>query len=352
MPRPALLPASLRRTDLVPAALLVLLLASSGQLPGTLQCLSEDGSLGACLAGVAPGWGIALASLGFMLLALLVARRWLHRPAWGRLPSLAAQTGAVALSTLLVMGVLSGDLGRSPPSAYLLQLLLTDALCLVVALDFLLAGREQAADAARLQRDTAQRQRELDEARLQMLQAQVEPHFLFNTLAHLRRLAHTDPAEARAMLADLLRYLEEALPNLRSERTTLGHELSLVRAYLALHQRRLGQARLRWSIDTGPGLDDLPLPANSLLTLVENALKHGIAPQVGGGFVHVSARREGHEVVLSVADTGRGMGESSGTGTGLATLRARLAAQHGPEASLSLRLNQPQGLVATLRWTP
>ncbi len=347
---PMLFPAALRRTDAPPAALLLLLLATSGQVPGAVQCLaSSDAAPWPCLADQLPGWAINVASLLVTLLGVLVARRWLHRPeaGWGR--SMALQTIAVAGATLVFKGAISGALWQSWPPLYLVQLLVTQALCLVLALDFLLRGREQAASAARLHGDPSARQRELAEARLQLLQAQVEPHFLFNTLAHLRRLAQTDPAEARAMLADLLRYLQEALPSLRSDRTTLGSELTLVSAYLALHQRRLGQARLRWHMDVAPGVRGIAVPANSLLTLVENALKHGIAPLVGGGDVQVTAALDGEQLVLTVADTGRGMGASSGHGTGLATLRARLHAQHGDAASLTLHLNQPQGLVATLR---
>ncbi len=350
MTGPLLFPAALRRTDAPPAALLLLLLATSGQVPGAVQCLAgRDVDRMACLADQWQGWVLALASLVVTLLGVLVARRWLHRPQGERWRSLALQTVTVAAGTLLFKGAISGALWHTWPPLYLVQLLLTQALCMVLALDFLLRGREQAADAARLHGDPAARQRELAEARLQLLQAQVEPHFLFNTLAHLRRLAQTDPTEARAMLADLLRYLQEALPSLRSDRTTLGSELSLVSAYLALHQRRLGQARLRWHLDVAPGVRGIALPANSLLTLVENALKHGIAPLVGGGDVRVHASLEGEQLVVTVADTGRGMGASSGHGTGLATLRARLQAQHGDAASLTLHLNQPQGLVATLR---
>ena len=345
-----LFPAALRPSDAPPALLLLLLLASSGQLPASIQCVAQaESSLLGCLSSQAEGWAFTLVSLMVTLLGVLLARRWVHQPAWSRQRSLTLQTLAVAGATLLFKGVISGALWHSLPSLYLVQLLLTQALCLVLALDFLLRGREQVASAARLQGDPAMRQRELSEARLQLLQAQVEPHFLFNTLAHLRRLAQTDPTEARAMLADLLRYLQEALPSLRSDRTTLGSELTLVSAYLALHQRRLGQARLRWELDVAPGVRGIALPANSLLTLVENALKHGIAPLVGGGDVRVSAHLEGEQLVVTVADTGRGMGASSGHGTGLATLRARLQAQHGDAASLTLHLNQPQGLVATLR---
>jgi len=154
------------------------------------------------------------------------------------------------------------------------------------------------------------------------------------------------------MLTDLRHYLDAALPELRQAQAPLARELALVRAFLALHQRRIGPERLRLRFDIAPGLDAVVVPSTCLLTLAENAIKHGIAPQVDGGEIVVRAGPDPETpglLRLEVADTGAGMGESSGGGTGLATLRARLAAQHGPDARLSLHLNQPRGLVARVQ---
>jgi LytS/YehU family sensor histidine kinase len=118
-----------------------------------------------------------------------------------------------------------------------------------------------------------------------------------------------------------------------------------VRAYLELHQVRMG-SRLRWSVEVPPSLGGQEVPPLLLLTLVENALKHGLAPQVQGGRIDVAARFDDGQVVLSVADTGRGMGSAIGHGTGLANLRARLKAMYGPAASLVLRVNDPHGVIA------
>jgi LytS/YehU family sensor histidine kinase len=189
--------------------------------------------------------------------------------------------------------------------------------------------------------------RELDSARLQLLQAQVEPHFLFNALANVRRLLRTDADAARTLLGDLLRYLQEALPALRDEHTTLAREAELVRAFLAVHQVRMGP-RLQAHIHIPPELATRTVPPMVLLTLVENALKHGLQPLVDGGSVVVSARAENGRLTLTVADTGRGMGSGSGGGTGLANLRARLKSLHGGAASLSLAVNLPRGVVATV----
>ncbi len=199
--------------------------------------------------------------------------------------------------------------------------------------------------------------RELDTAQLAVLSAQIEPHFLFNTLANVRRLLRTEPPAARQLLAQLRRYLEEALPLLRQADSTLGREAELVQAYLGVHQVRMGP-RLSFEVDVPPALRAHPLPPMLLLTLVENAIKHGLAPQVEGGSILVQARREagaqGDELVLTVADTGRGMVAGLGTGTGLANLQARLRTQHGAAARLALRLNEPRGMRAEVRlpWAP
>jgi sensor histidine kinase YesM len=189
--------------------------------------------------------------------------------------------------------------------------------------------------------------RELDTARLQLLQAQVEPHFLFNALANVRRLLRTDATAARTLLADLLRYLQEALPALRDEHTTLGREAELVRAFLAIHQVRMG-ARLHTRIDVPAALAGHSVPPMILLTLVENALKHGLQPLVEGGQIHLTATAANGLLTLTVADTGQGMGSGSGGGTGLANVRARLKAMYGGVASLALAVNEPRGVVVTV----
>ena len=183
--------------------------------------------------------------------------------------------------------------------------------------------------------------------RLRLLQAQVEPHFLFNTLSNVRRLCQSDAAAGRAMLGQLARYLRAALPRMREQETTLAEEIDLISAYLGVHKIRMG-ARLETSIDAPPALLAARVPPMMLATLVENAIKHGIAPLAEGGSIRVSARRSGDALALTVADTGRGLAEGSGSGVGLANIRARLATLYGERATLRLEGNSPRGVVAVI----
>jgi signal transduction histidine kinase len=193
-------------------------------------------------------------------------------------------------------------------------------------------------------------QGQIVEARLQLLQAQIEPHFLFNSLANLRRLSRLDgPAGAR-LLADLLRYLEAALPQMRSEACTVSKEIELARAFLAIHQVRMGP-RLNFTFDLPPDLADTHLPPMMLLTLLENALKHGIGPLPEGGQIVIRvARADEGRVSLTVADNGQGLRPALGHGIGLTNVRSRLRSLYGDAGSLTLSLNEPRGVVVSIVW--
>jgi len=206
------------------------------------------------------------------------------------------------------------------------------------------ATRDEANDAA-LRNAALDKQR--SESRLRLLQAQIEPHFLFNTLSNIRRLCQNDAAGGRAMLGQLSRYLRAALPKIRESDTTLADEIELVSAYLGVQAIRMGE-RLQVVIRVPPALHAATVPAMMLATLVENAIKHGIAPLTEGGSIVVTASRRGDSLLLSVADTGKGFDAGSGTGVGLANIRARLAALHGSRASLRLEANSPRGVIASL----
>lgn len=218
---------------------------------------------------------------------------------------------------------------------------------LIAALEFY--RREMASVMATQQAavDRAAFEREMSESRLRVLQAQIEPHFLFNTLATVRRLYETDHAGGRAMLGNLIRYLEVALPTMRKSETSLGEDAELAQAYLQIQQARMGR-RLAFSIDIPAALQEHVVPPMLLLTLIENAVKHGIGPSMHGGAIRVAARSEGKQLLLSVADSGVGFAPGSGAGTGLANIRARLAVQFGENATLALENNELGGVTAMI----
>ena len=171
------------------------------------------------------------------------------------------------------------------------------------------------------------------EAQLKLLQSQLEPHMLFNTLANLRALIGTDPARATTMLDHLIDYLRATLQASRATCHSLQNEFDRLQDYLALMQVRMGP-RLTYTLDLPPDLAAQPVPTLLLQPLVENAIKHGLEPKIESGSVAVSARREGDDIVLDVIDNGVGL--KDGTGFGLAQVRERLQATYGSKAAIYL----------------
>jgi len=174
--------------------------------------------------------------------------------------------------------------------------------------------------------------------RLGVLQAQVEPHFLFNTLASVRALVRQDPAQAEATLDALVAFLRASIPKLRDDRglhATLGQQLDLCESYLGLMQVRMG-GRLAHAIRVDDALRALPFPPSLLITLVENAIKHGIEPRPGPGRIDIDAVQEGASLRVRVTDDGAGLQPGLSTGVGLANVREQLAARFGAEAAFRL----------------
>jgi signal transduction histidine kinase len=209
------------------------------------------------------------------------------------------------------------------------------------------ADAEQSAALKQVALDSARMDEQTAEARLQMLEAQIEPHFLFNTLAHVKRLYQIDRVAGARMLRNLRAYLAVALPDMRRAESTLARELAHVTAYLDIQQIRMGR-RLAYGIDLPPALHDARMPPLMLLTLVENAVKHGLSPAPHGGRIDVRVSLVAGQLRVAVADTGVGFTKSKGGGAGLANIRARLVARYGNAASFSLSRNEPNGIVATL----
>jgi Histidine kinase len=186
--------------------------------------------------------------------------------------------------------------------------------------------------------------RQVVEARMAAMQAQVEPHFLFNTLASIDHLIEVDPPRASRMQRNLIALLRASMPAMREAATTLGRELQVVRPYLEILKVRM-EDRLRADINVAEGLYSADFPPMMLQSLVENAIKHGLEPKPEGGTLRVEAEVAHGKLVVSVADTGAGFGRAAtvGTGTGLNSIRERLKLIYGAQAELRIGENSPTG---------
>ena len=224
----------------------------------------------------------------------------------------------------------------------------------LLATKALVGGKKKAEAEAQVANAAAEResmQRQLSEAKMQMMQAQVEPHFLFNTLASVEHLIETDPPRASAMQRSLIKYLRAVLPQMRENKLTssLGSESDMVVAYLALLKMRM-EERLTLDFDIPDGLRSAAFPPMMLQSMVENAIKHGLEGKEEGGTLKVRAEVAHNKLRVTVADNGLGFGAkpSTGTGLGLTNIRERLKLLHGDQASLRIEPNQPSGVIAII----
>ena len=218
-------------------------------------------------------------------------------------------------------------------------------------------SREQLAsareDMARASAQAEAAQRHAAESQLKLLQTQLEPHMLFNTLANLRALIGADPSQAQHMLDRLVAYLRATLAASRTTHHSLGAEFERLHDYLELMAVRMGP-RLRYTLDLPPDLAEHQVPSLLLQALVENSIKHGLEPKVEGGSIRVTARQTGAQLTLEVQDTGVGshaeLNEAPGpsSGFGLAQVRERLRASYGPQAAIEFIANHATGTRVTI----
>jgi LytS/YehU family sensor histidine kinase len=289
---------------------------------------------------------------GCIIVLVLLAARYTRRQ---RLWRIAALIMAAALGSILGSALAYGDQGLPGigVTGHFRLLLRSSYYCgfsWAGVLLWILHERDIAAlTALRAERERlANLGRELAEAQLQVLKAQVEPHFLFNTLAHVRRLYATRPELARVLLVDLRRYISALHPVLQHASIPLGDDAGYAQAYLRLQQLRMGE-RLRFLFDLDPVTLHLAVPPMTVTTLVENAVKHGLAEATAGGNITVRAAAQGGALLLTVSDDGTGLTGGHGAGVGLANLRARLHSLHGVAASLELQQRPAGGVIATVR---
>jgi LytS/YehU family sensor histidine kinase len=193
---------------------------------------------------------------------------------------------------------------------------------------------ELAANAATNRADVEALERRLLEAQMATLQAQIEPHFLFNTLALIGQLIETDPPQAAKIHTHLIQYLRSAMPQMRDRGgAKLGQQIELSRAYLNIMQARMRE-RLSFSIEMPPGLSELSFPSMMLQTLVENSIKHGLENKISGGHIAITVSQNAQGLRVDVSDNGVGFNLHADDGVGLSNIRERLKMLYGSEAQL------------------
>ncbi len=324
---------------------------AGGQRPGrtlVAAALINYAMLGFMLMQLAPASATAVITLYLALAGVLGA--WGARALW-RAPTRRGLSRWTLLAVLLLMGtglvlmqVLDVPRG-SELRAWVLGMPATLGALLSTVWWFLTVYRAQQIE-ARL-RELAEQQRALDMAR-QLATAQIQPHFLYNALAALQHWVQGKDDRAAPLLAALTHFLRATLPLFNQERLALGDEAQAVQQYLEVMRLRLGE-RLRYRVDIEPAAAAAQVPPGLLLTLVENAVEHGVMPALAGAQVLVQGRVLAGELLLSVQDTGPGLAPGAPEGTGLANTRTRLAQAFGQRASLHLDNAPEGGCVAHIR---
>lgn len=184
-------------------------------------------------------------------------------------------------------------------------------------------------------------------ANLKMLQAQIEPHFLFNTLSNILSLIDTKPEKGKSMLLDLTKYLRTSLSRTLPENTTLSQEIAMIKVYLDIQKIRMDE-RLNYKIDVSNNIGQYSFPPMLLQPLVENAIKHGLEPKVDGGEIIIRATEKNKVLKIEVADTGLGFSDLDKPGVGIANVRERLGLLFGDKGRLIIEENKPQGVRAII----
>ena len=190
-------------------------------------------------------------------------------------------------------------------------------------------------------------EKEALEANLRLLQAQIEPHFLFNTLSNVLSLIDTNPTDGKSMLVDLIHYLRTSLSRTLPDQTTLDQEIDMIKAYLNIQKLRMGD-RLHFRIELPDAVRQLPFPPMLLQPLVENAIKHGLEPKMEGGEITIKVAEKDDFIRIEVTDTGIGFSSFHNTGVGIGNVRERIKLLYGEKGRLILEENEPNGVRAII----
>ena len=190
-------------------------------------------------------------------------------------------------------------------------------------------------------------EKEALEANLRLLQAQIEPHFLFNTLSNVLSLIDTNPTDGKSMLVDLIYYLRTSLSRTLPDQTTLDQEIDMIKAYLNIQKLRMGD-RLHFRVELPDAVRRLPFPPMLLQPLVENAIKHGLEPKMEGGEITIKVAEKDDLIEIEVTDTGSGFSSFHNTGVGIGNVRERIKLLYGEKGRLILEENEPNGVRAII----
>ncbi len=267
---------------------------------------------------------------------------------------------AVLVAAALIFGTTGGSYigsflsGISPADLFakhsFFQLLFLGVMFGVI-ITYFFSSRELLAESrARIQEEKIKRltsEKKATEANLKLLQAQIEPHFLFNTLSNVLSLLDTNPQSGKSMLIDFIQYLRASLSKIRQETATLEQEMAMIQAYLKIFKVRMGD-RLTYQIDLPKHLGSIPFPPMLIQPLVENAIKHGLEPKVDGGEIFIRGIENNDHLRLEVTDTGIGFSGEHESGVGLCNIRERLSSIYGNQGRLILEANSPRGFKAII----
>ena len=294
------------------------------------------------------GIGITVFFLTLPILSLLKFKHLLLRPILVTLAGIAA--------TLGLTWILSAVSGRNIPAlidnryGLYIQTLLLNTMFVIITGFTIISREKMTAAQAHMQQERIMRltsEKRAAETHLKFLQAQIEPHFLFNTLSTILSLLDSDSNKGKAMLIDFIRYLRISLSKTRRESSTIEEEITLVTAFLGLYKVRM-EERLEFEIQLPDNLKRHPMPPMIVQPLVENAIRHGLQDKRSGGKIFIRVGRAEDRIRLEVADTGNGFDTERPGGTGLSNVRSRLKSIYGDAARLILEDNRPSGLRATI----
>ena len=281
----------------------------------------------------------------FVGTAILLMFGWLER--WPRsLPKWLPRTVLRLFGIVFVIPIAAGLMGG--PNDFNKLAFTAFLFAPWIAIGAILRQRDETSrqQALQFELERSEFERRESDARLRLLQAQVEPHFLFNTLANVQALVDSGSPQASKVLNNLIAYLRAAVPRMQSQTAALAEEVEMVRAYLELMQMRMPD-RLQYAIQVDPAAARQYCPPMTLLTLIENAVRHGIDPSETGGRINADIWQRDGRCVIRVTDTGVGLtSETRGLGTGLSTLRERLRLAFGGDAQLTLTEIEPHGVCA------